>query len=156
MARQILPVFQTPSTVDALKNRLAAALKGTDQSVQSCSALDDTTRASWGVFYTGAMEYAKSSSSWWDAAAEANQGESLEDELYAWQQKLQKVCTLTVPVFNPQPPAAAGMDAIGTAAKWIGIGVVAIAGAYVVSKAVEFIPKPAPRAAVATERRRRA
>lgn len=138
MARQVLPVIWTSGDIDALKKRLKAAAKGTDETVQTCAAVGDAMRASWGQWYAAVLDWTNEPTGFFTTGSQANRGEAYEDELYAWQLKLQSTgCTLTVPAFNPQPAEPPGSSIV----KWGAIAVVAVAGAYGVSKLVAVLPK---------------
>lgn len=140
MSRGALPAIIYPSTVDELKKRLGASLKGTDTTVQSCGALDNGLRASWGAFYTTVSSWVASETSIWGLGTQMDRGEAYEDELLAWQERLKSAnCTLLVPNFDPRKNEKAG-DA-GGAFTWIGIAVAAVAGAYVVGKVIPLIPR---------------
>jgi hypothetical protein len=154
MARQILPVFVTGADVDDLKRRLRAAVAGTDQSVQSCTTIQDAQRAAWGSFYASVLSYTNESSSLWSAAAQMNRGQGYEDELVSWSKQLRSSgCQNVVPDYDPSKDAA--RDATVNIAKWIGIGVASVAGAYVIGKALEVVILAEGLAAPeATERRR--
>lgn len=138
MARQILPVVVTSGNVDDTKSRLRAALLGTDQSVQACSAMSDPQRAAWGQFYSSVLAFTRSSSSFWTAAADMNQAQAYEDELVAWQPKVQAAgCELLVPSYDPSKDPA--RDATVNLIKWVGIAVLAASGAFVVGKVLEVV-----------------
>jgi hypothetical protein len=143
MARQFLPVFWGPDDINDLKRRLRASAIGTDLGAQACAALPDTTRAAWGIFYAGVLDYCNSPTGFFTTGAQANRGEELENELYAWQQKLTAAsCTLGAPSVNPQPAEPPGTGAL----KFLALAVIAVAGAYVVHEAVATIREiePAP------------
>lgn len=132
MARQFLPVLWYPSDVDDLKKELLENLTSTDLGVQACTGLVDLTRAQWNIFYADASTWAKSETSIWGLGTQANRGEGYQDELYAWQQQLQ-TAKCSVPLYNPQPKEPPGTNLT----KWLTIGVVAVAGAYVVGRVTE-------------------
>ena len=145
MARQILPTVWFAADVDALKKEVLENITATDLGVQACAQLTDLMRAQWGLFFSAAREWANTGSSMWDAAADANRGQGYQDELYTWQQQL-NATGCAVPLYNPQPADAPGTSAV----KWLTIGVVAVAGAYVVGKVtqvaiegLELVPKRA-------------
>ena len=121
----------TDRSTKELKQRLKSALYGTDLSVQSCSSLDDGTRASWGAFYISAMDYVNEDSSFWLAASDMNRGEAYEQELYDWQKKIEgKGCELKVPKTDP----SASRSSTDNLIKWAGVAVVAVSSAYVIGK----------------------
>jgi hypothetical protein len=136
MARQILPVFWLPSDLDALKRSLIDAARGTDLGVQACAALPDATRAAWGVFYAGVVDWCRSSTPLFGLGTEANIGEGMQDALYQWQLKLQAAgCTLGAPAVNPQPAEAPGSSVL----KWLALAAIVGAGAYVAHEVAETV-----------------
>lgn len=132
-----------PSTVADEQKRLAAALQGTDDTVQSCPGLDDQTRASWGLFYAAAFAFTQESPGFWDCGTQMDRALSYEQELVAWQTKIQGMkCLSTTPNFNPNPPITPDITAVLQKAIWLA-GI--IGGAYVIGTVAQFVPKPPSR-----------
>lgn len=138
-----------PSTVTDATNRLDAAVKAVDLTVQNCSALDTAMRASWGSFYVAVTDFVRSwdpsfPSGYFGLGSRMDQVDSYGQALSDWQKRLQSSCALTSPVFDPKPPQDSSSD-WSKIAQYAALGAAAISTAYVVGKVVEFIPKPAPR-----------
>jgi hypothetical protein len=104
-----------------MQSRLKAALDGTDQSVAACSALDTATKSSWASFYSAGVAWTSESANWINTGAQATQGQAIEQELAAWQEKISGQCNLTVPIYTPTP-------ANTTAGEVIGYGLLGAAG----------------------------
>lgn len=120
--------------MDALKSRLSQALTSTDIGVQACPLLPDSTRSEWNLFYASSKSWTQTASGFFSAAGDANQGEGYENELFAWQKRL-LAAGCSVPNFDPNPPSPPGSDLV----KWGVVAIVAIAGAFVVSKVAEVV-----------------
>jgi hypothetical protein len=135
----ILPTFHGSDDVRAIQARLAAVMRGTDKSVQQCAGITDATRSSWGLFYSSVLDYTNEEPRFWGSNAQYGRGESFEDEVVAWQDKLQAAgCSMLVPKYNPKDEESKGG---AEAVTWIGIAVAALAGAYVVGKVIPLIPR---------------
>jgi hypothetical protein len=104
-----------------MQSRLKAALDGTDQSVAACAALDAPAKSSWASFYGAGVAWTSEAAAWINTGAQATQGQAIEQELVAWQEKLSGTCTLTVPIYTPTP-------ANTTAGEVIGYGLLGAAG----------------------------
>jgi hypothetical protein len=98
----VVATFWWHSDIVALQNQLDADLEGTNNSVNVCTALDAPTRASWVVFYTAAKAFTQQPAAWLNTGTQADQGQALQRELYAWQQQLSAKCSLTVPSLDPR------------------------------------------------------
>jgi hypothetical protein len=131
--------------IQDLQRDLGATLQATKTAVDACTALDVATRAQWQTWFVGANDFVLSEASWINTGTQADRGQKYEAELFAWQQKLSKVCNIAVPAIDPNfnKPDLTGLDQV------LRYGAI-IAGflgtAYVVGKVVEFIPKPVKRA----------
>jgi hypothetical protein len=167
------PQIQFPSDFKAAVEQLQESAVGTDNSVRQCAAIDQGTRASWGDFYIGLLDFTK---------ANANPGvldmvgsllqrlNSYQLQLYAWQTKLcgapakpatdstpatpavLGLCQCTLPPLPPAPPrqpspGSQAVDGIVSVLKWATIAGATIGGIYVVGKAIALIPPAAPRRA---------
>jgi hypothetical protein len=133
----ILPTVRGTDDVRTIQSRLGAAARGTDQSVQQCAGITDSLRGAWGIFYASVLDYTKEEPRFWTAASQYGRGESFEDELVAWQGKIESAgCGLLVPKYDPKQDEK-GSEIV----RWIGIAVIAFAGAYVIGKVVPLIPK---------------
>lgn len=104
-----------------MQSRLAAALNGTNQSVVACTGLDTATASSWASFYQAGLAWTSQAANWINTGAQATQGQAIEQELVAWQEKLSGTCSLTVPIYTPTP-------ANTTASTVIGFGLLGAAG----------------------------
>ena len=141
----ILPQVVSTGSVADEQRRLAASAAAQDLSVQACTGLSDSARAAWGQFYTAVIDFTKEAPSWWTSAAQTDRAKAYAAELYAWQQKLSKLgCASANPDFDPNKPPAGETDFV-TAMKYAAWIAGALAGAYIVGQAVQFIPKPPPR-----------
>ena len=146
----------TAGSVQAEQARTLTAAQTTDACVQSCSSLDPTTKAQWGIFMAGLTVWCQTPvvnvwTPWMPSNAvvvTADTGDTMmswEAQLQGWQQRLSASCPCVGPIlsqFNPQNPTAGSIvTALGYAAVIAGF----LGTAYVVSKVVEFIPKPAAK-----------
>lgn len=104
-----------------MQSRLKAALDGTNQSVIACSALDAATASSWSSFYAAGVAWTSEAANWINTGAQATQGQAIEQELIAWQEKLSGTCALSVPIYT-------GTPANTTASEVIGFGLLGAAG----------------------------
>ena len=133
----MLPEFWTTGKVDDLKAKLRESLTSTDIGVQACSALDDTTRAEWGLFYAAAMTWAQSDTSIWLLGSQADEGQNFQDELYCRQQTI-AAAGCTVPQDNPaSPPPLPSGDQVKQILQTVAVIAGVVAGAYVVGKVTE-------------------
>lgn len=151
----ILPDIYLPSDMRALQARLLANLTATDRSVRQCNGLDQPTRSSWGLFYIAAYDFATLDPGFIFFGTHIDQGRGYEQDLYAWQQKIDHTCTLTLPEVDPtkrpgQPQEVGGpgatLDRVTNIIKWTAVLAGVVGGAYVVNKLVSIVP-PAKRAA---------
>lgn len=146
MATQILPQVWFQGDIEALKKNLDANATGTDLGVQACTSLPDTTRAAWGVFLVGLRSYSRSSTGFWTTGSEANQGQELERQLYAWQLKLKDAgCTLGAPAVDPQPPEPPGSSVFRWLAVAFIVGAAAVATHEIVTVVRDIVPERRPR-----------
>jgi hypothetical protein len=137
----MLPTWIYPSTCRDAQARLLAAVRGTDQSVQQCASLDTATRASWGDFYAAAVEFALADPGLFGLGARMDQVQAYGFALCQWQDKIQAAsCTLTVPQYNPEAPSS---DNFVKAVQYGSVAAVAVAGAWLLGKLIELLPKPA-------------
>ena len=145
-----MEIFATAGAIGAEFDRLRAAAQATDQSVQGCS-LDDGVRASWGLFYANLMTFVNRKPVNFLATGDnevlvtgslSNETAKNGQQLLAWQKTIEaKGCSLTTPIYNPQPPPE-------PAAEWmklLALGVATVSGAYVVGKVVSIIPTATQR-----------
>lgn len=131
----ILPTIVYPATVQNEQARLAAALDGTDSSVQACTTLDAATKTSWGLFYATARGFTREAPGWFGLGSMMDRAEKYEAELLSWQQKLASSCTLGVPLFNPNPPE------VSQGLQYLAWGVGTISAAYIVGQIISVIPR---------------
>jgi hypothetical protein len=136
-----------PSDMRALQARLLADAQGTDSSVRNCSALDQATRASWGDFYIQVVDFASSEVPTLFFGSRVDHAQELESQLFAWQQKLSRVCALTLPPANPaaDKPLSPQADALTKAIQYGSVAAIVVGGAYVIGKLIALVPLPAPR-----------
>ena len=142
-----LPVIEFPADMKSAIERLRQTAQGTDEGVRACGALDLPTRAAWGDFYIGLLDFTQ---------ANANPGlldmtssltgrlQSYGSQLFDWQQKIGGTCKLAAPAFNPKPPSASPaqnmLDSVAAIAKWGAIGAIVLGSAFAIGKVVELVP----------------
>lgn len=135
-----IPSIDFPSDIKDAIHRLEQTARSTDEGVRACGQLDTATRAAWGDFLIGLLDFTK---------ANANPGildmtGSLMDrlqgygrQLFEWQQKIHNTCPNTI-VFNPGGGAPGQtLSTLATIAQWGAVAALAIGGAYAVGKLVE-------------------
>ena len=96
-----------------MQTRLKAALDGTNQSVVACTALATADASSWSSFYAAGVAWCSEAAAWINTGAQATQGQAIEQELIAWQEKLSGSCTLTVPIYTATPANTTASEVIG-------------------------------------------
>jgi hypothetical protein len=148
-----LPSIEFPSDMKAAIVQLQQSAKATDDSVRACATLDQPTRASWGVFYIGLVDFTTSNAN--PSVLDMTGGlvqraNSYQQQLYAWQQKIAKVCPLTLPPLPPKPkpdptPGEKAADAVIGVLKWGSIFAGIVGGAFIVGKGLALLPAPSPR-----------
>ena len=124
--------FWWHSDIVALQNQLDADLEGTNNSVTACTGLDAATKASWTVFYTSTKAFTTQPAAWLNTGTQADQGQALQRELYAWQQQLSAKCSLTVPSLDPRERDRA-LD-VATPLKYAAVIVGGLGVAYVTAQ----------------------
>lgn len=147
MSGGFLPDVYLPSDQKTLQAQLLSDAKATDDSVRSCAALDQATRASWGLFYVQVAQFASQDPGSIFFGSKIDRAQTLQIGLYQWQQKLAKVCALTLPQVDPtktpsggQTPPSPTLSTFENIVRWLAIGVIAGGGAYVVGKGLSLIP----------------
>jgi hypothetical protein len=136
----ILGTFVLPADVAAKQARLLARAQVTDADIQKCGALDQGTRAAWGVFYTSIIDLVNTGPTFWGAGGEMDQTETAERELLKYQETLKGTCALSVPPFDPstQNPETAALLQLARYA----VVIAGVAGtAYVIGQIVSVLPK---------------
>lgn len=152
----ILPDIYLPSDMRALQARLLAAAQGTDESVRTCSSVDQATRASWGLFYIQLSDFAGEDPGTIFFGSRVDRAKELETELFAWQQKIATTCKLTVPKVDPSnDPNAPKTDALVKAVQYASVAAIVVGGAYVVGKVVGLLPHANPLPGRSRRRRKR-
>jgi hypothetical protein len=119
---------------------LLSNAQGTDSSVQACTGISSTDKSSWTTFYTALQGFcAQVPANFFPTGNEVLQTSGLYDQLevyqrqlYAWQQKLSKTCSISVPVVDPTTPPS-GVENI---TKYLAIGAVALGAAWIASSLV--------------------
>jgi hypothetical protein len=96
-----------------MQNRLKAALDGTNQSVAACSGLDAATASSWASFYSAGVAWCSEAANWINTGSQATQGQAIEQELVAFQERLSGQCTLSVPIYVPTVMNTTASEVIG-------------------------------------------
>lgn len=142
--KSLLPTWIYPSTVVTAQNRLLAAVRGTDQSVQACASLDTATRASWGDFFVQVATFAQQDPGAFGLGSRMDQVQAYELALCQWQERIQAAgCTLTVPKYNPQNPPSDSLAQLAKIVQYASVGAGVVAGAWLVGKLLDFLPRPA-------------
>lgn len=145
------------SDVAAEQARTLSNAQATDAAVQSCTALDATTKSEWAAFYGQLTRFCQTPvynfpRPWVSnyLLADGNTGNTMlayESQLQAWQQRISALCTNAPPSLTTFDPNPAGIQVSG----WLKYGAI-IAGfvgtAYVVgevapiiAETLELIPK---------------
>jgi len=96
-----IATFWTHGDIVSLQKQIDADLEGTNNSVAACPKMSDAMRASWQAFYASAKAFTTADAAWLNTGTQADQGQAIQRELYAWQQKLSTICSLTVPSVDP-------------------------------------------------------
>lgn len=152
MSTGILPSFWTPADLTAAQQRLASEASQVHASVTVCTALDATSKAGWTAFYTQLTNFCAIQFGWltttypdgsWNIGGGTGVTADLIEQygrtLFAWEQKLQKVCSLGVAVVDPdQNPGAL---AVQNVVKYAVVGAAFIASAYAIGKIVSVVPR---------------
>lgn len=128
--------------IQGLQQDLLGTLAATNIAVTACTALDPTTLGEWQTWYAGAYSFATTDAAWLNTGTQADLGQQYQRELYAWQQRLSKTCSIAVPAVDPdknQPDLTGVNQALRYAAIIAGF----LGTAYIVGKAVEVLPKRA-------------
>lgn len=131
------PIIRSTEGVKAARDRLLAEAMSVDQDVQKCGALDQNTRASWGLFYTSVVDLARQDVPFIGTDQFLTKVETADTDLQQWQTQLGKVCALSAPIFvrnPPDPSVAALLQGMQYAVVLAGV----IGAAYTVSKLVEL------------------
>lgn len=134
-----------------MQSRLKAALDGTNQSVSACVALDVPTKSSWSSFYSAGLAWTGQSAAWINTGAQATQGQVIEQELIAWQEKLSGTCSLTVPIYTSTPANTAASEVIGFGI----IGAAGLTSMWAFNKASAHFLATSPKSTPAKRLRRK-
>jgi len=134
-----------------MQNRLKAALDGTNQSVAACTNLDTATASSWASFYSAGVSWTSESANWINTGSQATQGQAIEQELVAWQERLAGQCTLSTPIYVPTTMNTTASLVIG----WGIVGGSALLSAWAFNLASQHLLAHKAAAAPAKRLRRR-
>jgi hypothetical protein len=97
-----------------MQSRLKAGLDGTNQSVVGCTGLDKNIAGAWTAFYAAGVSWCSEAANWINTGAQATQGQAIEQQLVAWQEKISGAnCNLAVPIYTPTPANTTASEAIG-------------------------------------------
>ncbi len=152
-----MALIVTASDIESEQARTLASANATDLAVQSCTTLDDGTKAQWALFLAELRDFcSRPVCNFWYPwmpsnclMATASTGDTMvahEAQLVGWQGRINPKCTNAPPGLTPYNPTPAG-EAV---TQWLKYGAV-IAGfvgsAYVVSQVVPFVAalRPAPK-----------
>jgi hypothetical protein len=145
----LIPHVWWPWNVSDRKKQLAANAMATNLSATSCAGLDPNLLAQWSLFYASAYTWATSSTIWFGVGGQADQLQSYECALYNWQRALSQAKCQIVVQDNPNPPGPDSIGDLANAAKWVGVAVASVAGAWALGKglevagvALELLPRP--------------
>ena len=131
-----IATFWWHDDIVALQRQLDADLEGTNLSVTACTGLSSAMQASWQAFYASAKAFTQESAAWLNTGTQADQGQALQRELYAWQQKLSALCSLTVPSVDPDKNKPADLS---TYFKWGAVIAGVIGVAYVTGQVASTV-----------------
>jgi len=136
-----MALIWTAADQSAAQQLLLSNAQGTDSSVQSCTSLDSTDKSSWSTFYQAVQTFcAQVPVDWFPfSTGEVLQTSGLVDQLqayqrqlYAWQQKLSKTCSISVPITDPTAPPSG----IENVTKYVMVGAVVLGAAWIASSLV--------------------
>lgn len=85
----------------ALQRQLDADLEGVNNSVNTCTTLNDTAKTSWQAFYASAKAFTQEPAAYINTGTQADRGQELQRELLARQQQISGSCTNVTPVDDP-------------------------------------------------------
>jgi hypothetical protein len=137
-----------PSTVKEAKNRIDPEIAATKRDADACTTITADERAAFDAFYAGWRQFyclnasgtcTEPDASIWGLGTQMDQAEGYETRLAQWQALLASKCALSTPVVTP-PPAPPDVNAI---ARWVGIGLGALAVMYIVGQT--GLPRLFPR-----------
>ena len=131
--------FVTPGNVADRKRELDVYVTATDADVARCTSLDPSTRAAWTDFVVGWRAFLDDAPGWLDAGAQGRQAAEYTDTIHEWQTKLAAICTQTLPSAPVVPTTKA--DPTVSLLKTLAVVVGVVAGAVVVVKVVDVLPK---------------
>ena len=131
-----------PSDIANGQKQLLADATSTDQGVQACAGADATTKAQWATFLASVQVFCQTVPVWFfptganeqiTTGSMADQLQSFQRELYAWQQRLVGL-KCSVLANNPIPPGMVLDPSLVSAIRWTGVIAGSLAAAYVVGK----------------------
>jgi hypothetical protein len=132
--------IRTEQGVKLQRAKLLADAQGIDAAVQRCGALDEATRANWGLFYAGVVNVARAEIPFFGVDDAADSTATVQGQLFEWGKRLGPVCPLNMPLFDPSTPDTETAPTLQLA-RYATVAIVAIGGAYTIGKLVELLPK---------------
>jgi hypothetical protein len=116
-----------PQDVRDAKNRIQAKFASVDTNVKACSALSSADASAWAAFYLAWRKFfcrddvgscSEPDVSIFGLGGQMDDCEVWEAQLFGWQQKLSKTCTLSAPLTAPPTPTGQQPEPITTALAW--------------------------------------
>lgn len=135
----------SPGEIAEQQASLLASATSTNTTVQSCTGLDSSTSSAWSTFFQAVSTFCAlepaiipfGSKQILASGTTADQLQSYQAQLFAWQQKLSPKCTSIVAVAPPTSLPGSTASSWTPLVKWASLGVAFLAGAYAVSKVAE-------------------
>lgn len=137
-----------PSDIASQQAQLLANATSTNVLVQSCTALDSATSSAWGTFYQSVQAFCALEPVWafpiwhnevYTSGSLADELQSYQVQLVAWQQKLSAKCTSIVQTPPPGGLPNATVSAWTPAIKYAAIAAGFVGTAYAIGKLVEAL-----------------
>ena len=124
----------TPTDIANGQKQLLSDATATDQGISVCVGADATTKQEWGTFLANVKTFCAIEPGWLTSTGRTvDELQSLQSELFAWQQRLQGMKCNVLP-HNPTPPGASLDPSIISALRWGSVLAGSLAAAYVVGK----------------------
>ena len=92
-------------------------------------------RSSWASFYGAATAFVSEPANWINTGSQATQGQAIEQELIAWQEKLAGSCQLTVPIYTATPANTTASEVVGFAL----LGAAGLTSMWALNKSASYL-----------------
>jgi hypothetical protein len=134
-----------PQDVRDAKLRIDPQMASTRGDVKACAQLSAADKDAFEAFYLSWRRFYCDNSSGqcsepyapllFGSGGQVDDADAFESQLYAWQVKVKSAgCAQATPPVMPPTPGWPGAGQVSDTAKWATIGILALAGVYVVSK----------------------